>query len=186
VYSNTGGQCSKATPRAAVAKFAAAGKPGPKKDLGMLAMSYGTIYVAQIAMGASDAQCVKALLEAESYNGSSLVIAYAHCIAHGINMRTAFDQQKKAVDSGSWPLYRFDPRLAEQGKNPLQLDSKPPSIPLTDYAYTETRYTMLTKSKPDEAKRLIELAQKDVTGRYQLLAQMAAIKYGNGQGEKQG
>ena len=185
VYSNTGGQCSKATPRAAVAKFAAAGKPGPKKDLGMIAMSYGTIYVAQIAMGASDAQCVKALLEAESYNGSSLVIAYSHCIAHGINMRTSFDQQKKAVDSGAWPLYRFDPRLAEQGKNPLQLDSKPPSIPLTDYAYTETRYTMLTKSNPDEAKRLIELAQKDVTSRYQLISQMAAMKYGAGQGEKQ-
>ena len=178
VYSNTGGQCSKATPRAAVAKFAAAGKPVPKKDLGMIAMSYGTIYVAQVAMGASDAQCVKAFIEAESYPGPSLIIAYSHCIAHGINMRTGFEQQKKAVESGLWPLYRFDPRLAEQGKNPLQLDSKAPSMPLKDYAYNEARYTMLTKSKPEEAVRLMDLAQQDVTTRWRLMQQLAAIQYG--------
>ncbi len=129
VYSNTGGQCSKATPRAAVAKFAAAGKPTPKKDLGLIAMSYGTVYVAQVAMGATDAQTVRAFVEAESYDGPSLIIAYSHCIAHGINMRTGFDQQKAAVACGAWPLYRYDPRLAEQGKNPLQLDSKAPTIP---------------------------------------------------------
>ena len=180
VYSNTGGQCSKATPRAAVAKFAAGGKPSPKKDLGMIAMSYGNIYVAQVAMGGSDAQCVRAFAEAESYSGPSLIIAYAHCIAHGINMRTAFDQQKKAVESGFWPLYRFDPRLTEQGKNPLQLDSKAPSITLKDYAYNEARYTMLTKSNPQHAEELMALAQKDVAGRWQLLSQMAQMRYGNG------
>ena len=181
VYSNTGGQCSKATPRAAVAKFAAGGKPLPKKDLGMIAMSYGNIFVAQVALGASDNQTVRAFVEAESYDGPSLIIAYSHCIAQGTNMRTAFQHQKEAVDSGFWPLYRFDPRLAAEGKNPLQLDSKAPSIALTEYAYKETRYTMLTKSKPDEAKRLIELAQQDVTSRYSLLAQMAAMKYGTGE-----
>jgi pyruvate-ferredoxin/flavodoxin oxidoreductase len=181
VYSNTGGQCSKATPRGAVAKFAASGKPAAKKDLGMIAMSYGTIYVAQIAMGASDAQTVKAFVEAESYNGASLIIAYSHCIAHGINMRTGFDQQKAAVASGAWPLYRFDPRLAEQGKNPLQLDSKEPTLPFQEYAYKETRYKMLTASAPEEAKRLIELAQKDVLTRWRLIKQMAEMTYGNGE-----
>jgi pyruvate-ferredoxin/flavodoxin oxidoreductase len=181
VYSNTGGQASKATPRGAVAKFASGGKNVAKKDLGMIAMSYGSIFVAQIAMGASDQQAVKAMVEAESYEGPSLVIAYSHCIAHGINMRTAFEQQKKAVDSGFWPLYRFDPRLVEQGKNPLQLDSKAPSISLKDFAYNETRYTMLTKSNPEEAERLIGIAQKDVTSRYSLYQQMAAMQYGASQ-----
>ena len=180
VYSNTGGQCSKATPRAAVAKFAAGGKALPKKDLGMMAMTYGTIYVAQVAMGASDAQCVKAFVEAESYPGPSLLIAYSHCINHGTNMRTGFDQQKAAAACGAWPLYRFDPRLAEQGKNPLQLDSKEPTIGFSEYAYNETRYKMLTAFKPDEAKRLAELAQKDVTGRWHLLKQMSEMKYNNG------
>ena len=178
VYSNTGGQCSKATPRAAVAKFAEGGKPLAKKDLGMLAITYGNVYVAQVAFGASDAQCVRAFVEAESHPGPSLVIAYSHCIpAHGIDGRTGYSQQKLAVASGAWVLYRFDPRLAEQGTNPLQLDSKPPSIPLKDYAYNETRYTMLTKSKPEQAKRLMELAQQDVTGRWRMYEQLAAMSY---------
>jgi len=179
VYSNTGGQCSKATPRAAVAKFAAAGKNVPKKDLGMIAMSYGTIYVAQVAMGASDAQCVRAFAEAESYPGPSIIIAYSHCIAHGIDMTTGFERQKAAVASGAWPLYRYDPRLTDQGKNPLQLDSKEPTISFEEYAYAETRYKMLTKSDPAAAKRLVGLAQKDVTTRWHLYQQMAAMQPNN-------
>jgi pyruvate-ferredoxin/flavodoxin oxidoreductase len=178
VYSNTGGQCSKATPRAAVAKFAAAGKPLPKKDLGMIVMTYGNIYVAQIAMGASDAQAVRAFVEAESYPGPSLVIAYAHCIAHGINMTLGFDQQKAAVASGAWVLYRYDPRRAAEGKNPLQIDSKPPSIPFEEYAYNETRFKMLAKAMPDRAKQLLALGQQDVTSRYDLYRQMAEMSYG--------
>ena len=179
VYSNTGGQCSKATPRAAVAKFAEAGKPLPKKDLGMLAMAYGNVYVAQVAFGASDAQCVKAFVEAESYPGPSIVIAYSHCIpAHGIDGLTGFKQQKLAVESGAWMLYRYDPRRAAEGKNPLQLDSKAPSVPLADYAYNETRYTMLTRSKPDEAKRLMELAQQDVADRWNTYQYLAARDLG--------
>jgi pyruvate-ferredoxin/flavodoxin oxidoreductase len=178
VYSNTGGQASKATPRGAVAKFAASGKPAPKKDLGMIAMSYGNIYVAQIAMGASDAQAVKAFVEADSYPGCSLIIAYSHCIAHGINMTTAYDQQKAAVNSGFWPLYRFDPRLAAEGKNPLQLDSKEPSISFEDYAYNETRWKMLAKSQPEHAKELLTLATADVKSRWHLIKQMAELQYG--------
>jgi pyruvate-ferredoxin/flavodoxin oxidoreductase len=177
VYSNTGGQCSKATMRGAVAKFAAGGKPVPKKDLGMIAMTYGTIYVAQIAMGSSDAQTVRAFLEAESYPGPSLIIAYSHCIAHGVRMDLGFDQQKAAVQCGAWPLYRYDPRLTEQGNNPLQLDSKDPTIPYEQYAYNETRFKMLTQSKPDEAKRLLELGQKDITSRWNVLKQMAEMNY---------
>ncbi|MGD8625147.1 MAG: pyruvate:ferredoxin (flavodoxin) oxidoreductase [Anaerolineae bacterium] len=178
VYSNTGGQMSKATPRAAVAKFAAGGKPLPKKDLGMIAMTYGNIYVAQVAMGANDRQTVKALVEAESYDGPSLVIAYSHCIAHGINMRLGFEQQQRAVDSGAWVLYRYDPRLAEEGRNPLQLDSRAPKIPLQDYAYHETRFKMLTQAKPKEAERLLELAQQDVNSRWQMYQQLASLDYG--------
>jgi pyruvate-ferredoxin/flavodoxin oxidoreductase len=177
VYSNTGGQCSKATPRGAVAKFAAAGKPAPKKDLGMIAMSYGNIYVAQIAMGANDAQAVKAFAEADSYPGCSLVICYSHCIAHGINMAAGFEQQKKAVASGFWPLYRFDPRLAEQGKNPLQLDSKEPSISFEDYAYNETRWKMLAKAMPERAADLLKQAQADTTSRWHMYKQMAELQY---------
>ncbi|MCD4824075.1 MAG: pyruvate:ferredoxin (flavodoxin) oxidoreductase [Phycisphaerae bacterium] len=177
VYSNTGGQCSKATPRGAVAKFAAGGKPSPKKDLGMIAMSYGNIYVAQIALGANDAQAVKAFAEADSYPGCSLVICYAHCIAHGIDMRTGTDQQKAAVASGFWPLYRFDPRLVDQGKNPLQLDSKEPTISFEDFAYNETRWKMLTKSKPEDAKKLLEQATSDTLNRWHLYQQMATMQY---------
>jgi pyruvate-ferredoxin/flavodoxin oxidoreductase len=179
VYSNTGGQMSKATPRAAVAKFAAGGKPLPKKDLGMIAMTYGNIYVAQIAMGANDTQTVRAFVEAESYPGPSLIIAYSHCIAHGINMRLGFDQQQAAVDSGSWVLYRYDPRRAAQGQNPLQLDSRAPKIPLKDYAYNETRFRMLTQSKPEEAERLLTLAQKDVNDRWRMYQQLASLDYGS-------
>jgi len=179
VYSNTGGQCSKATPRAAVAKFAAGGKPMPKKDLGMIAMTYGNIYVAQIAMGASDMQAVKAFIEADSYPGPSLIIAYSHCIAHGINMTNGFQQQKAAVAAGVWPLYRFDPRLAEQGKNPLQLDSKEPTISFLDWAYNETRFKMLKAFKPDEAKALADKASGDFASKWHMLKQMAAMQYGS-------
>ncbi len=177
VYSNTGGQMSKATPRAAVAKFAAAGKKQPKKDLGMIAMTYGNIYVAQIAMGASDRQTVQAFVEAESYDGPSLIIAYSHCIAQGIDMRTANEQQQRAVDSGAWVLYRYDPRLADQGLNPLRLDSKAPKISLRDYAYKETRFKMLTQSHPDEAERLLKLAQEDVNARWRMYEQLASLDY---------
>jgi pyruvate-ferredoxin/flavodoxin oxidoreductase len=175
VYSNTGGQMSKATPRGAVAKFAAGGKPAKRKDLGMLAMSYGNVYVAQVAMGASDMQTVKAFIEAEAYNGPSLIIAYCHCIAHGINMTKGMEQQKLAVDCGYWPLYRYNPDLARQGQSPLQLDSKAPSIPLKDYAYNETRYKMLTKMNPEAAKNLIEQAQQDVNEKWHMYSELAKI-----------
>jgi len=175
VYSNTGGQMSKATPRAAVAKFAAGGKPSPKKDLGLLAMTYGNIYVAKVAMGANPNQIVKAFIEAESYPGPSLIIAYTHCIAHGINMTAGYDEHKKAVECGHWPLYRFDPRLKEQGKNPLQLDSKPPTLDFAEYAYGENRYRSLQKSKPEEAAKLIELAKKDAAERFALMQQLANL-----------
>ena len=162
VYSNTGGQASKATGLGAVAKFAAGGKPTPKKDLGMMAMTYGYVYVAQVAMGASDAQTIKAFLEAESYPGPSLIIAYSTCIAHGINMALGMSQEKLAVDSGHWLLYRHDPRLRAEGKNPLQLDSPAPKVPLRDYIYNENRYRMLTQSDPKAAERLLAAAQEHV------------------------
>ncbi len=177
VYSNTGGQMSKATPRGAVAKFAAGGKRIPKKDLGMIAMTYGNIYVAQIAMGYNDTQTVKALLEAESYDGPSLVIAYSHCAMHGIDMRLGMNQQKAAVESGAWILYRYDPRRALEGLNPLQLDSKEPSLPLKDFIYQETRFKMLTQSDPETAAQLLELGQQDVLARWRLYQQMAAMDY---------
>jgi len=176
VYSNTGGQMSKATPRAAVAKFAAGGKPLAKKDLGLLAMAYRTVYVAGVAMGANDGQTVRAFVEAEAYDGPSLIIAYSHCIAHGINMRTGMDSEKAAVQSGHWPLYRFIPDLIAQGKNPLQLDSKEPKISYKDYAYMQTRFKMLTRSKPVEAQRLLELAQEDAVSRWHLYAQLAKLE----------
>ncbi len=173
VYSNTGGQMSKATPRAAVAKFAAAGKPLGKKDLGRIAMQYGNVYVAQIAMGYNDAQTVRAFMEAEAYDGPSLIIAYSHCIAHGINMTKGMTNQKMAVECGHWPVYRFNPMLALEGKNPLKLDSKAPKIKFEEYAYMETRYKMLTKSHPEEAKRLMKLAQGDVDARWKALEELA-------------
>jgi pyruvate-ferredoxin/flavodoxin oxidoreductase len=174
VYSNTGGQMSKATPRGAVAKFAAGGKAAGKKDLGMMAMMYGNVYVARIAMGASDTQTVKALLEAEAWEGPSLVIAYSHCIAHGYDMKYGLEQQKLAVQSGYWPLFRYNPALAGVGKNPFQLDSKAPAIPLKNYIYNETRYTMLVHSNPGTAATLLEQAQEDVRARWRLYERMAA------------
>lgn len=166
VYSNTGGQASKATPTGAVAKFASSGKEIAKKDLGLIAMSYGNVYVAQIAMGASDAQTVKAFMEAEAYSGVSLIIAYSHCIAHGINMQKGMEQHKLAVDSGHWPLYRYNPKLKEQGKNPLILDSKAPKIHIKDYLYRENRYKMLVKSMPDRASDLLNKADKHAKEHY--------------------
>ncbi len=173
VYSNTGGQASKATPRAAVAKFAAAGKPVGKKDLALMAMSYGSVYVARVAMGAGDMQTVKAFLEAEAYDGPSLIIAYSHCIAHGYDLAFGMEQQKAAVNSGYWPLFRYNPALAAQGKNPFQLDSRAPSIPLKNYIYNETRYTMLVKSNPEHAAKLEKLAEEDVAERWKLYDYMA-------------
>jgi pyruvate-ferredoxin/flavodoxin oxidoreductase len=177
VYSNTGGQASKSTPRAAVAKFAAGGKPGPKKDLGLMAMSYGHVYVASVAMGAKDEHTLKAFLEAEAYDGPSLIIAYSHCIAHGINMTTAMSDQKAAVDSGQWLLYRYNPTRAEQGENPLLLDSRTPTKKVRDFMVMETRFQMLTKSKPEEAKKLWAQAQQDAQVRYRLYEYLAQRKF---------
>ncbi len=174
VYSNTGGQMSKSTPRAAVAKFAAGGKPMGKKDLGRIAMQYRNVYVAQIAMGYNDAQTVRAFMEAEAYDGPSLIIAYSHCIAHGINMTKGMTNQKMAVECGHWPVYRYNPMLALEGKNPLKIDSKAPKIKFEEYAYTETRYKMLTKSHPHEAKELMKLAQHDVEDRWAALQGLEA------------
>jgi len=174
VYSNTGGQASKSTPLGAVAKFAAGGKPTIKKDLGMTAMRYGDVYIAQIAMGANDVQTVKAFLEAEAHPGPSLIIAYSQCIAHGIDMAKGMHQQKLAVESGHWPLYRFNPALENEGKNPFQLDSKDPKIPLQEYIYTEGRYRMLQRSDPDAARALLAHGQQSVNHRwaeYKKLAQ---------------
>lgn len=176
VYSNTGGQMSKATPMAAVAKFAAGGKPLPKKNLALMAMTYGYVYVAQVAFGANDQQTVRAFNEAENYQGPSLIIAYSHCIAQGINTGLALTNQKAAVESGHWILFRFNPELINQGKNPLNLDSKPPQIPLEEYAYLENRYKILTKSKPEEAKKLMQKAQENVQRRYHLFEQLAKLE----------
>ena len=173
VYSNTGGQMSKATPRAAVAKFAAAGKPLRKKDLGMLAVSYGTIYVARIAFGANDSQTIKALTEAAAYDGPSLILAYSHCIAHGYGLELGLQQQKAAVASGYWPLFRYNPDLVAAGKNPFQLDSRAPKLPLEEYIYKEGRYRMLTKSHPERAAKLLELAKADVQAQWETYALMA-------------
>jgi len=174
VYSNTGGQASKATPLGAVAKFAAGGKPTIKKDLGMGAMRYGNVYIAQIAMGANDTQTVKVFLEAEAHPGPSLIIAYSQCIAHGIDMAKGMTQQKLAVESGHWPLYRYNPALESEGKNPFQLDSRDPKVPLQDYIYTEGRYRMLQRSDPEAAKILLEHAQQAVNHRWQQYKKLAA------------
>jgi pyruvate-ferredoxin/flavodoxin oxidoreductase len=174
VYSNTGGQASKATPLGAVAKFAAGGKSSGKKDLGMTAMRYGNVYIAQVAMGANDTHTVKAFLEAEAHPGPSLIIAYSQCIAHGIDMAKGMTQQKLAVESGCWPLYRFNPKLESEGKNPFQLDSHDPKIPLQDYIYTEGRYRMLRQSDPEGAKVLLALAQESVKHRWRQYKQLAA------------
>lgn len=177
VYSNTGGQASKSTPTGAVAKFAAKGKDVPKKDLAYIAMTYGYIYVAKVAMGANDAQVVKAMLEAEAYDGPSLVIAYSHCINHGINMRNGLEQQKKAVESGHWPLFRYDPKKIEAGVNPLTMDSKKPTISISDYAYGENRYKMLLKADEERAERLMKAAETEAERRWLLYSQLAEINY---------
>ena len=176
VYSNTGGQASKATPRAAIAKFAAGGKRTRKKDLGMIAAAYGDVYVAQVALGADNPQTVKALAEADSYPGPSLVIAYSHCIAHGIEMKTGMRQQKLAVDTGYWPLFRHDPRYAAAGEPPFRLDSRAPKLPLTDFTSREARFAMLARSHPQDAAELGELAQHDVDERRHLYEQLAEIE----------
>ncbi len=177
VYSNTGGQMSKSTPRGAVAKFAAGGKPLAKKDLALLAISYGSIYVAKVAMGASDAQTMRAFMEAEAYDGPSLIIAYSHCINHGIDMALGMEQQKLAVNSGHWPLFRYNPALAAEGKNPFTLDSKAPSISLDKYIYNETRYKMLVQSNEEAAERLLKLGQEDVWARWRWYEQLAAMEF---------
>jgi len=179
VYSNTGGQMSKSTPRGAVAKFATGGKPVRKKDLALEAIAHGSVYVARVAMGANDTHTVKAFLEAEAYRGPSILVAYSHCIAHGYDMVHGMEQQKNAVLSGYWPLVRYNPALREEGKNPFQLDSRPPSIPLKQYAYQETRYTMLARLDPDGAKELLQKAEEDVRHMWDLyhyFAQMPGAK----------
>jgi pyruvate-ferredoxin/flavodoxin oxidoreductase len=182
VYSNTGGQSSKATPLGAVAKFAANGKAIPRKDLGMIAMSYGYIYVAQVAMGSSDMQTLRAFREADAFDGPSLILAYSPCINHGYDLIDGLKHQDLAVKSGLWPLYRYNPGNIDQGKNPLKLDSKDPSISVKEAAYTETRYSMLALSDEDRAERLMKNAQEDVDTRWELYKQMASIRYnGNGQ-----
>ena len=174
VYSNTGGQMSKATPRGAVAKFAAAGKAAPKKDLGLMAMTYGTVYVASVAMGARDEHTIRAFLEAESYPGPSLILAYSHCIAHGIDMSKGMEQQKAAVDSGRWMLYRYDPRRTERGENPLQLDVKAPKRPLAEAMASENRFRMLAFSQPERARALERQAQLELDRRWALYRALAA------------
>ncbi len=174
-YSNTGGQMSKSTPRGAVAKFAEGGKPNSKKDLAMEAVSYGSVYVARVAMGGSDMQTVKAFQEAEAYDGPAIIIAYSHCIAHGFDLTYGNEQQKNAVLSGYWPLMRYNPALRAEGKNPFQLDSKAPSIPLKQYTYHENRYTMLARSRPETAKLLLDEAQDDVERSWRVYSGRAAM-----------
>jgi len=174
VYSNTGGQCSKSTPLGAVAKFAAGGKRIGKKDLGLISMCYGNIYVACVAMGAKDEHTLKAFLEAEAYDGPALIIAYSHCIAHGINMTTALQNQKAAVQTGQWFLYRYNPALAAKGENPLHIDSAAPKLPVSEYLKLENRFRMLSKSNPEEARRLFEQAQENIQKRWQHYQQLAS------------
>jgi pyruvate-ferredoxin/flavodoxin oxidoreductase len=175
VYSNTGGQASKSTPRAAVAKFASGGKAIGKKDLGMIAVDYGNVYVAQVAMGANPLQTLKAFQEAESYRGPSLILAYSHCIAHGCEMSTAMTHQKEAVASAYWPLYRYDPRLGAAGQHPFHLDSRKPTLPVKEFAMKEARYAMLARANPAHAEQLMTLAQRDVEDRWRFYEQMAGI-----------
>jgi pyruvate-ferredoxin/flavodoxin oxidoreductase len=176
VYSNTGGQASKATPRAAVAKFAADGKGVRKKDLGMLAVAYGNVYVAQVAMGANPNQTLQAFLDAESYDGPSLILAYSQCIAHGINMTHGMTHQKTVVQTGLWPLYRYDPRLAHAGEHPFHLDSRKPTIPFAEFAQQEARFAMVSRSDPQNAERLAALAQKDIDDQWHYYEQMAGVE----------
>ena len=174
VYSNTGGQMSKSTPRAATAQFAAGGKKMPKKDIGMIFSTYGNVYVAKVNMGANPGQVAKAIAEAEAYDGPSLIIAYSHCINHGINMTQGLHQQKKAVQCGHWPLYRYNPDLEAVGKNPLSIDSKEPTMKFEEYAMGENRYRMLRMMNPEHADELMAESQKDVTKSWKFLKARAA------------
>jgi pyruvate-ferredoxin/flavodoxin oxidoreductase len=175
VYSNTGGQKSKATPLGAVAKFAAGGKANFKKDLAMMAMAYENCYVAQVAFGAKDVQTLRAFLEAESYDGPSLIIAYSPCIAHGVDLSNNLRQQDMAVNSGHWPLFRYDPRRTARGENPLIVDSKAPTVPYRDYLASETRFSVLNRTHPDVAERFLQLAQRHVDTKFQLYEQLASL-----------
>jgi pyruvate-ferredoxin/flavodoxin oxidoreductase len=178
VYSNTGGQCSKATPLGAVAKFAAGGKRLPKKDLGLIAMGYGSIYVASVAMGAKDEHTLKAFLEAEAYAGPALIIAYSHCIAHGINMTTAMQNQKATVQCGQWLLYRYNPDRVLKGENPLQIDSAQPRMKVEEYMGLEGRFQVLARSDPESAKQLFSDAQRYVNLRWERFQHLAARNAG--------
>ncbi len=182
VYSNTGGQTSKATPRGAIAKFSAGGKPTAKKDLALLAMSYENVYVANIALGAKDVQTLRAFIEAEAHHGPSLIIAYAPCIAHGVDMKNSLQQQQLAVDSGHWPLFRFDPKRIEEGKNPMHLDSKEPSVPYKEYMQTETRFSMLWQSHPEYADKMAQQAQHEVTQHYHFFKQLSEMEWDDSSG----
>jgi len=166
VYSNTGGQASKATPVGAIAKFAASGKANGQKDLGMMAMAYGSVYVARIAFGANRLQTIKAFTEADEYPGASLIIAYSHCINHGLDLRKGISQQKLAVESGAWPLFRYNPALKAQGKNPLILDSKEPTADIGEFMYNEIRFRALKQAGPERAAELLEIARRDAKERY--------------------
>ncbi|MCS6989895.1 MAG: pyruvate:ferredoxin (flavodoxin) oxidoreductase [Chloroherpetonaceae bacterium] len=177
VYSNTGGQASKATPRSAIAKFASGGKAAPKKDLGLMAMTYGNVYVASVAMGARDEHTLRAFLEAEAYEGVSLIIAYSHCIAHGLDMRDALHHQKAMVESGQWLLYRYNPELLAKGENPLRLDSKAPKLSVKEFLESENRFAQLEKSRPDEAEKLFAEAARDADARYRLYEFLASRKF---------
>jgi pyruvate-ferredoxin/flavodoxin oxidoreductase len=182
VYSNTGGQASKSTPLAAVAKFAAGGKSVAKKDLALMAMQYGHVYVAKVAFGARDSQTIAAFREAESYEGPSLIIAYSHCIAHGFPLHLGLEQQKLAVDTGYWPLFRYDPRLAAKGEVPLKLDSGAPKVDLSRFMANETRFGILKNVAPDRAAELAGIAQDQVRRHYALYQQLASPPAANGSG----
>jgi pyruvate-ferredoxin/flavodoxin oxidoreductase len=173
VYSNTGGQMSKSTPLAAVAQFAAGGKRTPKKNIGLIMATYGSVYVAQVAFGANPLQTVKALSEADAYDGPSLIVAYSTCIAQGIDMSKGIEEQKMAVACGHWPLYRYNPELEKQGKRPLVIDSKEPTIPMEEYAYRENRYRALKASKPELAAELMKQAEADVKRRWRYLSHLS-------------
>ncbi len=184
VYSNTGGQMSKATPTGAIAKFAAGGKPGKKKDLGMMALAYGNVYVAKIAFGAKDLQTLKAFIEAENYDGPSVIIAYSHCIAHGINMEAPLQHQKALIDSGQWVLYRYNPDLEKEGKNPLIIDSQPKKLSVEEYMNLENRFKMLWKSHPEEAKKYYEMAKHQAEEHYQELVHLASRSFNGKKAEE--
>ncbi|MEE4217713.1 MAG: thiamine pyrophosphate-dependent enzyme, partial [Xanthomonadales bacterium] len=179
VYSNTGGQASKASPLGAVAKFAASGKGSLKKDLSMIAMAYENVFVAHVAFGAKDVQTLRAFMQAEAYPGPSLIIAYSPCIAHGIDLKNNLRQQDLAVRSGHWQLFRYDPRLAEKGKNPLQLDSKAPSIPFNEFADTEIRFSMLRRTHPEQAAEFMRRSGELAKARFDHYKQLADIDYSN-------